>query len=233
MRKLVLPLVFIIAFALCACGGESSVVKEIPVQSDYIQYDYDALKATSEIIIKVLAQDDLSEKNSIIVQDENDPDAVSDYYAERKVKVLDVYEENEHGSVKQGDTMTVVEDAAMTKNYYYHGEDYKALESGSEYILFLNRDNAEGQYSIISANNGKVCTSKFTEMEELDDRNYEIAVKALIEYESDLMDDEKASLLKKNVQKSGSKKELSKSIQLQYGTLWYDDSGDAIRAVVQ
>ena len=70
-------------------------------------------------------------------------------------------------------------------------------------------------------------------MEELDDRNYEIAVKALIEYESDLMDDEKASLLKKNVQKSGSKKELSKSIQLQYGTLWYDDSGDAIRAVVQ
>ena len=65
MRKLVLPLAFVLAFALCACGSESSVVKDIPVKSDYIQYDYDALKATSEIIIKVVAQDGLSEKNSI------------------------------------------------------------------------------------------------------------------------------------------------------------------------
>ena len=102
--------------------------------------------------------------------------------------------------------MKIIEDAASDREYYYHDENYKCLKKEEEYILFLNRDNAADEYSIISADNGKVCVSDFRDMNDLGETNFEIAVKALVEFDSKLNDEEKAELIKNKVYRSDDEK---------------------------
>lgn len=186
-------------FALCSCGNESkpSEVKDVAVQLDYMWYEYSPLKQASEIIIKAEIQDNLSDKNSMVEKDSDDPDSISDFSAAREIKVLDVYSGKE--KIKTGDVIKVIEDAAIDKELYYHSENYESLKKGTKYILFLNKDNAAGEYSIISANNGKVCISDLKELNDLDEENFEVAVKALVEYDSELRGKEKENIIKSKV----------------------------------
>lgn len=121
--------------------------------------------------------------------------------------------------------MKIIEDAASDREYYYHDENYKCLKKGDEYILFLNRDNAADEYSIISADNGKVCVSDFRDMNDLDETNFGIAVKALVEFDSKLNDEEKAEVIKNKVYRSDDEKSLKKEIELTGGTMRYDRTG--------
>ncbi|OLR55062.1 hypothetical protein BHK98_02660 [Hornefia porci] len=232
MKKVIVLLIATLTVTLCACGNENesktSKVKDIAVQSDYTQYEYTSLKQASEIIVKAEVQDELSEKNSIIEKDSDDPESVSDFSAVREIKILEVYAGKE--KIKSGDTIKIIEDAAMDGEYYYHGENYKSLKKGEEYILFLNKNNAAGKYSIISADNGKVCTSDFKDMNDRSEENFEVAVKALVEFDSDLDDKEKTKIIEGKVYRNTNKEPSKKEIELTSGVVKYDytDKGIAV-----
>ncbi|OLR55741.1 hypothetical protein BHK98_06490 [Hornefia porci] len=235
MKKIIVLLMAILTVTLCACANENesktSEVKDVTVQSDYTQYEYEALKRVSEIIVKAEIQDDLSEKNSIIERDSDDPESVSGFSAVREIKILDVYAGKE--KIKAGDTIKIIEDAAMDGGYYYHGENYESLKKGAEYILFLNKDNAAGEYSIISADNGKVCTSDFEDMKDLNEENFEVAVKTLVEFNSDLDDKEKSKIIEGNVYRSTNKEASRKEVELPSGVMKYDYTNKGIAVTLK
>ena len=232
MKKIIVFLITILTVTLCACTSEkeskTSDVKDVAVLSDYIEYEYAPLKKASDLIVKAEIQDDLSEKNRVIERDSDDPGSIANFYAVRKIKILDVYAGKE--KVKAGDTIKIIEDAAKDEECYYHGENYKSLKKGEEYILFLNNDNAAGEYSIISADNGKVCTSDFQDMQDLNDNNFDIAVKTLAEFDSDLDEQEKAKIINGKVYRSMNNAASGHEIDLTSGVMEYDftDKGIAV-----
>lgn len=230
MRKVSLFLVAVLTITLCACGNNKSAErKDIAVQSEYIRYDFQDLKDASQVIVKVKVLDELSEKNSFVEQDAEDSETVSAFYAKRKMEVEEVYDKN--NVVKPGEQIEVIEDAAMSKECYYHGEDYEALQKGEEYVLFLNKENANGDYSIISANNGKVCVSELNDLNKLDKADYEIAVKTLVEYDSSLNSKEKKAIINSKIEKT--EDEEKSKIILGAGTLTYSHKNNVTAVSVK
>lgn len=233
MKKIALLLIVALTLTVCSCGTDRipSDIKDIAVQSDYVQYEYESLKQASDLIVKAEVVDELSEKNSTVEKDSDDPDSISGFHAVREIKILDVFAGKE--KPKAGEVIKIIEDAAMDNGYYYHGENYETLQKGEEYILFLNKDNTFEEYSIISADNGKVCTSNLTEMNNLDEENFEVAVKALVEYESKNSESEKKRILESEVKKGNNEETSKKEIELNSGQLKYNYTDQGISVVLK
>ena len=91
-EKTMVLLIAALTVALCICGNnktsESKGLKDIAVQADYTRYEYAQLRQVSDVIAKAEALDELSEKNSIILKDSDDPEAVSAVSSVREKKYL-------------------------------------------------------------------------------------------------------------------------------------------------
>lgn len=190
-------LVVAMAISLFACGDQDTSalgkLEDVSVQGDCIQYDYDELKAASKVIAKVEIMDDLTETNSHLTYDEQlEQPVVSDFYSTRKVKLIDVYETSlelpENGEIE------IIERTAVTDGQYLHAEGYSAMEKGKTYVVFLSDETASGDLSVISRNNGIFDVVGLNEAQE-ENEYYDIAVKALVEFESDLPVAEKEKIL--------------------------------------
>lgn len=135
----------------------------------------------------------MTESNSHLTYDkELEQPLISEYYASRKVKLIDVYKSSvqlpENGEIE------IIELAAVTEGQYLHAEGYSAMEKGQTYVVFLSDENASGKLSVISINNGIFDISELSEAQEENDY-YDIAVKALVEFESELPAIEKEKIL--------------------------------------
>ena len=190
-----------IMLMLCSCGKSESVakLKDIPIQSEFILFDYQELKETSKLIVKAKIMDDLSKENSVIEMDTEDTDSISSAYSLRNIELLEIYGGDNADQFQSGDKLTIIDNAAIHDNNYIHIEGYEKLEKGQIYILYLSNDTASGDYSIISANNGKV---EFDKVNQLQGDEFEIAVKTLVEFESDATENEKQELLNSSVEKA-------------------------------
>lgn len=200
MKKVIMLGIIIMALSFCACSSDSENadegVKDIPLMADYMSFDYDELKSYASLIIKVRAIDELSEQNTIIQKDPEDADTIMDVHSLRKVEVLDLYKNETSFGIKKGDMLSVIEMSGIFDNSYFHSDGYEKMEKGNVYILFLNNNTESGKYSIISANNGKVDLENISDSE-----YYDIAVKTVIDYVSDITKKEKDKIIKSDVLK--------------------------------
>ena len=164
-----------IMLMLCSCGKSESVakLKDIPIQSEFILFDYQELKETSKLIVKAKIMDDLSKENSVIEMDTEDTDSISSAYSLRNIELLEIYGGDNADQFQSGDKLTIIDNAAIHDNNYIHIEGYEKLEKGQIYILYLSNDTASGDYSIISANNGKV---EFDKVNQLQGDEFEIVI---------------------------------------------------------
>ncbi len=183
-----------IVFVFVSCGAENSAKEsnhEIVTQGDLIQYDYDELTAAAKIIAKVEVLDNLSDDNSTLYYDayDADPDSIVGYCSKREVRVVEVYKGSEY--VKAGDSLKIIESAAISGNSYFHSEGYTAMVQGNTYLVYLNNDTASQEMSIMSCSNGRV---NLTDPQE-DTDHLDIVVKSLAEFESDLPKSEKEKIL--------------------------------------
>ena len=156
------------------------------------------------MILKAKIMDDLSKENSVIEMDAEDTDSISSAYSLRNIELLEIYGGDNADQFQSGDKLTIIDNAAIHDNNYIHIEGYEKLEKGQIYILYLSNDTASGDYSIISANNGKV---EFDKVNQLQGDEFEIAVKTLVEFESDVTENEKQELLNSSVEKAELKKQ--------------------------
>ena len=131
-------------------------------------------------------------------------DSISSAYSLRNIELLEIYGGDNADQFQSGDKLTIINNAAIHDNNYIHIEGYEKLEKGQIYILYLSNDTASGDYSIISANNGKV---EFDKVNQLQGDEFEIAVKTLVEFESDVTENEKQELLNSSVETAELKKQ--------------------------
>ena len=91
-----------IMLMLCSCGKSESVAKwkDIPIQSEFILFDYQELKETSKLIVKAKIMDDLSKENSVIEMDTEDTDSISSAYSLRNIELLEIYGVMIYGKIK-------------------------------------------------------------------------------------------------------------------------------------
>lgn len=196
MKKAIyLIMSILLVFTLGACNNKAKNQEDVSHQGDLIEYNYQELKAESKIVVKVEVMDDLSEKNSVIEYDPDDPETIIESYSLRKVKVIESFKSDR--KVSQGDVLKVIESAAIHDGQYLHLEEYEKMEKGNTYILFLSDETESGELSIISASNGLIDLKH-----PQDSQYFEIAVKGLVEYESDLSKKEKQRLLKADVKQA-------------------------------
>lgn len=160
--------------------------KKISVLGSNEYYDYNELKEESDIIALVECQDNIEYSNSTFYYDEG---LMIGFSATRKVNVLETYKG------KNLKSLEILEPAAVTESdELLFIEEYEVLEKGKKYIVFLSNDTYTGQYSLISGNNGKIDTTKIQ-----DNEFFDIAIKSIIEYESDLNVKEKEEFLEATI----------------------------------
>lgn len=134
----------------------------------------------------VECQDNIEYSNSTFYYDEG---LMIGFSATRKVNVLETYKG------KNLKSLEILEPAAVTESdELLFIEEYEVLEKGKKYIVFLSNDTYTGQYSLISGNNGKIDTTKIQ-----DNEFFDIAIKSIIEYESDLNVKEKEEFLEATI----------------------------------
>lgn len=189
---------------LCACGSNEQQAKvtsaDIPKENklscvaEFVTFPYEELKEESSIIVKVEVLDELSSENSLTDFSE-EYGMVIRFCAVRSVRVLEVYKNDRELSA--GDELQVQESCAIYKmdGEYYQDtmDDTPPLQKGDTYILFLDdgTENMSGKPSIISCQNGMVELSQPI----ADDGFFDVSVKAIVEYESDMPEDEKENIL--------------------------------------
>ena len=119
-----------IMLMLCSCGKSESVakLKDIPIQSEFILFDYQELKETSKLIVKAKIMDDLSKENSVIEMDTEDTDSISSAYSLRNIELLEIYGGDNADQFQSGDKLTIINNAAIHDNNYIHIEGYEKLE---------------------------------------------------------------------------------------------------------
>ena len=119
-----------IMLILCSCGTSESVakLKDIPIQSEFILFDYQELKETSKLIVKAKIMDDLSKENSVIEMDAEDTDSISSAYSLRNIELLEIYGGDNADQFQPGDKLTIINNAAIHDNNYIHIEGYEKLE---------------------------------------------------------------------------------------------------------
>lgn len=156
---------------------------------DHIQYDYEALKENAKVIAKIEAVDELGENNSHIIYDSDAGDnSIIGYYSARKVRIIDVYKSA--FDFKEGDVLDIIESSAICDGLYLHDKNYEPMKKDTYYYVFLNDDTASGQLSIMSCSNGLLDLENIEKSEYVD-----VAVKTVIEFESDLALREKRVIL--------------------------------------
>lgn len=137
--------------------------------------------------------DDSTESNSHLTYDkELEQPLISEYYASRKMKLVDVYKSSVQ--LPKNGEIEIIELAAVTEGQYLHAEGYSAMEKGQTYVVFLSDENASGKLSVISINNGFFDISELSKTRE-ENEYYDIAVKALVGFESDLPAVEREKIL--------------------------------------
>lgn len=203
-------LVICMQITFCACGkpvnqeNEEIQTKIISVDvpqkniissdMDFVTFSYGELKAEAAIVAKVEVLDELSPENSITNYSEEYGMVISSC-AVRSVRVLEVYKSN--GDLSEGDELGVQESCAVYESdgeyYQERVNDVPPLQKGGTYILFLDHgtENMSGKPSIISCNNGLVSLDQPNS----NDEYFDICVKAIVEYESDIPEDEKENIL--------------------------------------
>jgi hypothetical protein len=186
---------------MTSCGNDKETLMDVPVMSDYMQFDYNGLKSEAQIIAKIQVEDDLSADNTQITYDpyEETQKSIIGYLGLRKVKILEIYKGS---SVQAGDIMQIIEPAGVTKTQLLHDENYTPMANDGVYLVFLSNETASGEYGIISANNGIVNLSNPGNTGYL-----EILVKSIIEYESDLSNESKAAILQSKITQAGENEE--------------------------
>jgi hypothetical protein len=194
----------------CACGKQTDqenqeiqtkitsadVPQKNKISSDaeYVTFSYEELKNEAAIVAKVEVLDELSSENSLINYNEEYGMVVSSC-AVRSVRVLEVYKNN--GELSEGNEFQVQESCAIYEldgEYYQETmDDTPSLEKGETYILFLDdgKESMSGKPSIVSCNNGMVALSRPNS----DDEYFDICVKSIVEYESDIPEVEKENIL--------------------------------------
>lgn len=201
-RLTILSIIICMVASLAACSSDTKqttneAVKEHITQADMELFDYEALKEKAKVVVKVSVMDDLTEQNSRFIYDEYDDDhPILDYYALRKVQISEIYKD-ELNIVK--DKISIAEAAAMEDKTVYHYEGYEPLKKGGSYILFLDNDTEPKHLSIISCENGRV---DLDHIEKSKDMFYEIATKALIDFETKLPAKKKQEFLKADIMKA-------------------------------
>lgn len=190
MKKCITVMViFILCFSLPGCGEmQNSGKTEIAAEVDFVQYNYNELKDNAKIIAEVKVLDDLSEENSVLLYAEDSPEELVGFYSLRTVQMLNVYKGTEFANA--GETMQIIDNAAISKDCYYHVARYEELQKGNTYIVFLNNDTASGEMSIMSCENGVVDLSGIENSE-----YYDIAIKSVAEFKSDLSEAEIQEIL--------------------------------------
>lgn len=220
-------LYFLLCLQLCifSCGKSVKVTSaDIPKENklscvaEFVTFPYEELKEESAIIAKVEVLDELSSENSLTDYDEGYGLMIR-FCAVRSVRVLEVYKNDRELAV--GDELQVQEPCAIYKldGEYYQDtmDDTPPLQKGDTYILFLDdgTENMSGKPSIISCQNGMVELNKTIS----DDGFFDVSVKAIVEYESDLPEEEKESILqaKEIYEMNPSESEKKVDIQLETG----------------
>lgn len=202
-KSLFLGIAFLL-MGICGCGGKENttvvtsddIPKENVVSADaeFITYEYEELKDRAAAIIKVEVLDELTSSNSMSEYSDVLQGVVS-FCSMRKVKVLDVYKDNNSG-LSVGDEIEIQDDSAIYEENgeYYQDtlDDTPALEKGSVYLIFLSDgDTMSGKPAIISCQNGRINLTNIEQNNEY----YEIAVKSIVEYESDLSEEQKEQII--------------------------------------
>lgn len=192
MKKKIFCIIFagVITFALVfgifmIFPKESKELADISYHADMYEYSYEELKEDSQIIALIEVMDELTEKNS--------EELISQGYSigsigRRQVKVL-TYFKNEKN---YGDILTILEPASIINNQYIHPEDYEKLKKGKEYFVFLSDDTASEELSLMSACNGTFKMDNFNS----NNRYFNLAVKSIIEYMTDLTEEQKEEIIR-------------------------------------
>lgn len=167
--------------------------KRISFDKDVTTYSYEELKERASTIVKVEILDELSSDNSLI--EEQEENGMDKFCAVRSVRALEIYKNT--GELSVGDEFQVEECCTV---YEQDGEYYQktinhtpSLEKGGTYILFLDdgADSISGNPCIISNVNGMVKL----DLPLLKNDFYEVNVKAIVEYGSNLQEYEKEDIL--------------------------------------
>lgn len=210
LNKYFIFLVICMQITICACGKpgnqenkdiqakitSADILQENKVSSDmdFVTFSYEELKEEAAIVAKVEVLDELSPENSMTNYSEEYGMVISSC-AVRSVRALEVYKSN--GDLSAGDEFQVQESCAI---YELNGEYYQdtvndvpPLQKGETYILFLDQgtENMSGKPSIISCNNGLVSLDQ----PDSNDEYFDVCVKAIVEYESELPEAEKEKIL--------------------------------------
>lgn len=210
VNKYFIFLVICMQVIFCACGKltnqeeqeiqtkitSADVPQENEISScgDYATFPYEELKEEAEIIAKVEVLDELSSENSLTGYSE-EYGMVVRFCAVRSVRALEVYKGD--GELSDGDEFQVQESCAIYESdgEYYQEiiNDVPPLQKGETYILFLDQgsENMSGKPTIISCNNGLVALSQPNS----NDEYFDICVKSIVEYESDILEDVKERIL--------------------------------------
>lgn len=201
---------------------EQTGLEEVSVATDYQQFAYEELKKKAVVIATIEIVDELSEQNSHVNYDEyaTDGNYTIDFNAMRKAKIIDIY----YGKgFSVGDTMEVLEPAAISEGKYLHSEGYEKLEKGGIYLVFLSNRTASGEYGLISASNSVVDL-----LSSPNPQYYEVKVKAIIEYVSNLPNEvkEKISQSKIATPESSKEKQLNEGKQIRIK----DKNGDIVKS---
>ncbi len=158
---------------------------------DFVDFTYEDLKKHAVSIVKAEVTDELTSENSMSHMDEDG--YVTSFCSVRTVKLLDVYQDS--AGYSAGDEIKVQDwSAIFEENGEMHMDSYgpKPLIKGDTYILYLeNGSTMSGSPCIISGFLGQVNLNALS----AECENYNILVKTIVEFESDLSDSVKKTVL--------------------------------------
>lgn len=199
MKRIILffALQFLV-ITLWGCGTDEvimdlSKLEEVSLETDMQYFDYNNLEKEADIIAKVIILDNLTSENSMAnYMDVGKESYLVSALSKRSVRVLEYYKNN---SGTDAEELEVLEGAAVVGNQYIHDEGYEPLKQGKVYIIYLSNETASGEYGLISGSNSVVDIEA-----PIDDMQYaDISVKTLVNYESDLTDEDKQTILEKDI----------------------------------
>jgi len=175
-------------------------LESITPYMDIVVYDYQSIKAEAGMIAKVQVLDELSMENSTFLRTEDGSDRVYGFFSKREVRILEYYK-NAPG-YDNGIILGVLDKAAVSETAFWHGEGYEPLAKDGVYILYLSNETATRDWSIISAENGRVSLGKGIDQKGnwAESEFYEVKVKSLVEFASDLNQDTKELILNSTIQ---------------------------------
>ncbi len=212
MSKFMISVFCIAALNLAACAGSSDNLSKTSAETkdvnvvylkdltqdqifysdgDFVDFTYDELREHAVSVVKAEVTDDLTSANSMSHMDEDG--CVTSFCSVRTVKLLDVYKDSVGYSA--GDEIKVQDWAAIfEENGEMHMDSYvsEPLIKGNTYILYLeNGSTMSGNPCIISGSLGQINLNDLS----AECENYDILVKTIVEFESDLSDPVKNTVI--------------------------------------